>query len=195
MRRSLWTRLMGVFLGVILIGVITMVVAVRISTATQLQRRVLSDDIAQANSLADLLAAYYAQEGGWFGVEEWLSDASTRTASEEPGWMMGPGMTQGHAPWAGVGDWMSRWFQTTRSTGPLNDRVVLLSAAGEVIADTGGASLGELHPAAHLQDAAPVEVDGRTLGAVLVGSMIEPGLNPADEDFLRAGDLSIFIPE
>ena len=45
-------------------------------------RRVLSDDIAQANSLADLLAAYYAQEGNWFGVEEWLSDASTRTASE-----------------------------------------------------------------------------------------------------------------
>src|SRR3990170_2440298 len=162
MRRSLWTRLMGVFLGVILIGVITMVVAVRISTATQLQRRVLSDDIAQANSLADLLAAYYAQEGNWFGVEEWLSDASTRTASEEPGWMMGPGM---------MGDWMSRWFQTTRSTGPLNDRVVLLSAAGEVIADTGGASLGELHPPAHLQDAVLVVGDGRTLGAVLVGSM------------------------
>jgi len=184
MRRSLWTRLMGVFLGVILIGVITMVVAVRISTATQLQRRVLSDDIAQANSLADLLAAYYAQEGNWFGVEEWLSDASTRTASEEPGWMMGPGM---------MGDWMSRWFQTTRSTGPLNDRVVLLSAAGEVIADTGGASLGELHPPAHLQDAVLVVVDGRTLGAVLVGSMIEPVLNPADEDFLRAVNLSIFI--
>ena len=82
MRQSLWTRLMGVFLAVIVIGVITMIVAVRISTATQLQRRVLSDDIAQANSLADLLAAYYAQEGNWFGVEEWLSDASTRTASE-----------------------------------------------------------------------------------------------------------------
>ena len=194
MRQSLWTRLMGVFLAVIVIGVITMIVAVRISTATQLQRRVLSDDVAQANGLADLLAAYYGQEGSWSGVQEWLSDASTRPTSEEPGWAMGPGVmgSEGMGPGM-MGDWMSRWFQTTRSTGPLDDRVVLLSAAGEVIADTGGASLDEEHPAAHLQEAAPVVVDGRAVGAVLVGSMIEPALNPADEDFLQAVNLSIFI--
>jgi signal transduction histidine kinase len=180
---------MGVFLGVIVLGVITMIVAVRISTATQLQRRVLSDDIAQANSLADLLAAYYTQEGNWTGVEAWLSDVSTQPATEQPGWMMG---SQEMGPRM-MGDWMSRWFQTTRSTGPLNDRVVLLSAAGEVIADTGGASLREQHPAAHLQEAVPVVMNGRMVGAVLVGSMIEPVLNPADEDFLHAVNLSIFI--
>jgi len=194
MRRSLWTRLMGVFLGVIVLGAITMVIAVRLTTSAHLQRRVLTDDVAQANALADLLAAYYAQEGGWFGVEKWLSDASTRTASEEPGWMMGPGMmgSEGMGPGM-MGDWMGRWFQTTRSTGPLDDRVVLVNAAGEVIADTGGASLDEQHPPAHLQEAAPVEVNGQTVGLVLVGSMIEPALNPADEDFLQAVNLSIFI--
>ncbi len=194
MRRSLWIRLMGVFLGVIVLGVIVMIVAVRISTATLLQRRVLSDDVAQANGLAALLAEYYSQESGWSGVEKWLSDAvalSSSSGSSQPtlpGMMgadgMGPGM---------MGDWISRWFQTTRSAGPLGDRVVLLSQAGEVIADTGGASLGELHPAEHLQNAVPIVVNGQTVGSVLVGSMIEPVLNPADEDFLRAVNLSIFI--
>src|SRR3972149_2232139 len=151
---------MGVFLAVIVLGVITMVVAVRITTSAQLQRRVLSDDVAQANSLAALLAAHYAQEGGWSGVQEWLSDATTRAASKEPGLPVGPGMmgSEGMGPAAG-----------------------------------GGASLDEQHPAAHLQEAAPVVVDGQRVGAVLVGSMIEPALNPADEDFLQAVNLSIFI--
>ena len=76
---------------------------------------------------------------------------------------------------------------------PREDRVILLNAAGEVTADTGGASLDEQHPAAHLQEAAPVVVNGQTVGSVLVGSMIEPALNPADEDFLQAVNLSIFI--
>jgi len=184
MRRSLWTRLMGVFLGVIVVGVITMVIAIRLTTSTHLQRRVLSDDVAQANALANLMTAYYAQQGSWSGVDEWLADTATRPATQEPTAGMGPGM---------MGDWMSRWFQTTRSTGPLDDRVILLNAAGEVIADTGGASLDEQHPAAHLQEAAPVVVNGQTVGSVLVGSMIEPALNPADEDFLQAVNLSIFI--
>src|SRR3990170_2132045 len=194
MRRSLWTRLMGVFLCVIVVGVITMVIAVRLTTSTHLQRRVLSDDVAQANALANLMAAYYAQQGSWSGVDEWLADTATRPATQEPTADMGPGMMGPPGMGPGMmGDWMSRWFQTTRSTGPLDDRVVLLSAAGEVIADTGGASLDEEHPAAHLQEAAPVVVDGRAVGAVLVGSMIEPALNPADEDFLQAVNLSIFI--
>src|SRR3990170_5954385 len=133
MRRSLWTRLMGVFLGVIVLGAITMVIAVRLTTSAHLQRRVLSDDVAQANALADLMAAYYAQQGSWSGVNEWLADAASGPAAQEPTvgvspGRMGPGM---------MGDWMGRWFQTTRSTGPLDDRVVLLNAAGEVIADTG----------------------------------------------------------
>src|SRR3990172_3849103 len=184
MRRSLWTRLMGVFLGVIVVGVITMVIAIRLTTSTHLQRRVLSDDVAQANALANLMTAYYAQQGSWSGVDEWLADTATSPATQEPTAGMGPGM---------MGDWMSRWFQTTRSTGPLDDRVILLNAAGEVIADTGGASLDEQHPAAHLQEAALVVVNGQTVGSVLVGSMIEPALNPADEDFLQAVNLSIFI--
>lgn len=194
MRRSLWVRLMGVFLGVILLGVIVMVVSVRISTASQLRRRVLSDDVAQANELARLMAAYYAENGSWAGVDAWLEDVDVAAPEGLGGWPMGPGMRSGEGMGPSMmGEWMEGWFRAARSTGPLQDRVVLLNASGDVVADTGGASLDETHPAEHLEQAAPVVVDGETVGSVVVGSMIEPVLNPADEDFLRAVNLSIVI--
>jgi len=190
MRRSLWTRLMGVFLGVIVVGVVVMITSFRLSTAAQLRRRVLSDDVAQANALAALLAGYYSQSGSWNGVEAYLASASSATqaqATPSPGGMMGPGMGPGM-----MWNWQE-WFQVTRTTGALTDRVVLLDADGKVIADTGGASLGEQHPAQHAQGGAPVVVNGQNVGAVLVGSMIEPVLNPADEDFLRSVNVSILV--
>lgn len=194
MRRSLWSRLMGVFLGVILLGVVVMVISVRISTASQLRRRVLSDDVAQANELARLMAAYYADQGSWAGVDAWLEDMDVTGSEGQAGWPMGPGMMSGEGMGPGVmGEWMQGWLRAARSTGPLQDRVVLLNASGEVIADTGGASLDETHPPEHLQQAAAIVVDGETVGSVVVGSMIEPVLNPADEDFLRAVNLSIVI--
>jgi signal transduction histidine kinase len=187
MRNSLWTRLMGVFLGVILLGVIVMVVSVQLSTDTQLRRRVLSDDVAQANTLAPLLATYYSDNDGWNGVEAYLASAPQPQAP--PAGQMGPGMMGPGGMMENWGDWMGM----TRASGPLADRVVVLDTGGMVIADTGGAILGEQHPAQHASNGVPVFVNDETVGAVLVGSMIEPVLNPADEDFLRSVNLSILV--
>ena len=188
--RSLWTRLMGVFLGVIVVGVIVMVVSVRLSTAAQLRRRILSDDVAQAHALAPLLAGAYAQGQSWSGVEALLTSAPSPAAQTTmpPSEMMGPGMMGPDM----MGNW-GGWTQMMRSSGPLTDRVVVLDASGEVVVDTGQASTGEQHPLEHLERGIPVVVDGRIIGTALVGSMIEPMLNPADEDFLRSVNLSIFV--
>lgn len=185
MRNSIWTRLMGVFLGVIILGVIVMVVSVRLTTVAQLKRRVLSDDVAQANALASLLSGFYSQNGDWDGVETFLADAPSQAAptNSQPGDMMGPQMM-----WS----W-EEWVQVTRTSGSIEDRVVVLDNQGEVIADTGGASLGEQHPSQHAKNGIPIAVGGETVGIVLVGSMIEPVLNPADEDFLRSVNISILI--
>jgi two-component system OmpR family sensor kinase/two-component system sensor histidine kinase BaeS len=114
-----------------------------------------------------------------------------------PGMMgewMGPGMMSREGMEPGMmGEWMEVWFRTARTSGALLDRVVLLNVSGEVIADTGGASLDETHPPEHLQQSAPIVVDGEIVGSIVVGSMIEPVLNPADEDFLRAVNISIVI--
>jgi two-component system OmpR family sensor kinase/two-component system sensor histidine kinase BaeS len=192
MRNSLWTRLMGVFLGVIVVGVIVMVVSVRLSTDAQLRLRVLSNDVAQANALAPLLAGYYSQNGSWIGVETYLASApqsQNLPATQTGPGMMGPDGMMGPEMMENWGDWMG----VTRTTGPLDDRVVVLDASGKVIADTGQASLGEQHPAEHASNGASIVVNGETVGAVLVGSMIEPVLNPADEDFLRSVNFSILI--
>lgn len=201
MRNSLRTRLMSVFLSVIVVGVIVMIVSVRLSTAAQLRSRVLSDDVAQANALAPLLAGYYSQNGTWIGVETYLASApqsqnlpatQTDPGMMGPGGMMGPEMTLAPGASAGVENW-GDWMGVTRMTGPLADRVAVLDAGGKVIADTGQASLGEQHPAEHASNGVSIVVNGETVGAVLVGSMIEPVLNPADEDFLRSVNLSILI--
>ncbi len=187
MRNSLWTRLMGVFLGVIIMGVVVMVVSVRLSTAAQLRRRVLSNDVAQANALAPLLASYYSRNGSWVGVETYL--ASAPQSQNLPATQTGPGMMGPGGMMENWGDWMG----VTRTTGPLADRVVVLDANGKVIADTGQAIIGEQHPAEHLSNGVHVVVNNKTIGTVLVGSMIEPVLNPADADFLRSVNLSILI--
>ncbi len=183
MRNSLWKRFMRVFLGVIVVGVIVMVVSVRLTTASQLRRRVLSNDVAQANALAPLLAGYYSENASWTGVEAYLASAPQPATQPAPG-MMGPGGMMGN--W---GDWMGM----TRTTGPLANRVVILDSSGTVIADTGQAIVGEQHPAQHLSNGVHVVVNGKTIGTVLVGSMIEPVLNPADADFLRSVNLSILL--
>jgi len=176
---------MGVFLWVIILGVVVMFAAIKVSTAANLKRRVLSADVAQANQLAGLLSQYYAQQGSWSGVEELFAETFASPAVDNTGGMMGPGMM---GP-----DMMRDWFQVASNTGPLTDRVVLLNPEGIIILDTGEVSLNEEHPADHFQEAVSIEVDDEIIGAVLVGSMIEPVLNPADEDFLRSVNLSILI--
>lgn len=179
---------MGVFLGVIVAGVVVMVASVRLSTTDQLRRRVLSDDVAQANALAPMLADFYGRQGNWNGVETFIASAPSAPSPAAqttpwPGGMMGPGM---------MGNWQ-QWFQVTRSTGPVADRVVVLDSGGSVVVDTGKASTGEQHPREHLKGGVSIIVNEETAGTVLVGSMIEPVLNPADEDFLRSVNLSIFV--
>jgi signal transduction histidine kinase len=71
--------------------------------------------------------------------------------------------------------------------------VVLLDSTGRVIADTGQASLGEQHPAQHAENGVQVTINGESVGSVLAGSMIEPVLNPADEDFLHSVNFSIML--
>src|SRR3990172_4675596 len=158
MRQSLWTRLMGVFLGVVVVGVVVMVISVRLSTAAQLRRRVLSDDVAQANALASLLAGFYSQNQSWNGVEAVLASAPQAQTNPTPSGMMGPGMMGPSMMWNWPG-----WVQVTQATGPIADRVVVLDGAGRVVVDTGRASIGEQHPLPHLENGVPITVDGKTV--------------------------------
>jgi len=201
MRSSLWFKLMGIFLAIIVIGVIIMLVATNLTTSTQFRRFVLSSDVVQARELSAVLSDYYARHGDWRDVEALLDREANRTAADEQGWgmggMMGPGMMhwrfkQGWRP--GMMTWMdemSEWMQ--QQDAPLLDRIVLLDESGAVVADSAGVLTGEQHPPEHLKQGVPVVVDDQVVGTVLVGSMIEPILNPLDEDFLRSVNRSMLV--
>ncbi len=196
MRSSLWFKLMGILLVIVGGGVIIMLVATNLTTTTQFRRFVLSSDVIQARELSAVLSDYYARRGDWQSVETVLDREANGAAAGERGMGMG-----GMMGWRSERDWgpgmmtwmdeMSEWMQ--QQDAPLVDRIVLLGESGGVVADSAGVLTGEQHPPEHLKQGVLVVVDDQVVGMVLVGSMIEPALNPLDEDFLRSVNRSVFV--
>jgi len=128
MLRSLFFRLLAAFSLVIL--ALALIVTVLVNRATVGQFRLYADRNGQlwAAQLAPQLAAYYAQQGSWQGVEAALRSSSGMTG---PGTMMagrmGPGMMAGgmmRAPTTGADMWTMMGL-----------RVVLADARGQALSD------------------------------------------------------------
>ncbi len=56
-----------------------------------------------------------------------------------------------------------------------------------------GMLLGSRHPDRHLEGGVPVVEEGRTVGVVLVGSMIDSSLTDSAEAFLSAMNRSLLV--
>jgi two-component system OmpR family sensor kinase/two-component system sensor histidine kinase BaeS len=184
MRRSLWLKLMGAFALIIAAGVAVTFMVVYVATTTQFERFTRASDLVEAQNLADVLATYYARQESWAGVDRLLNSVapSHYDANAMDGDMMGGGM---------MGDDMM--MEMMRRSGYGVDRVVLADAEGVVIADTADELVGQQHPDEHLARGEPVVVNGQQVGAVMVGSMVEPALNPLDADFLRSVNLAMLL--
>lgn len=191
MRVSLWLKLMGIFVAIIATGAVVMFIVVNLATATQFRRFVLSGDLVQAQNLAPILVDYYAQQGNWQGVETLLATApQPAVQSETMSGMMGPGMMK---PGVMGPEMMREMFDAMRWRGSLLDRVVLTDAEGVVVADSAGLLVGQRHPDEHLAAGVAIMVHGQRVGTILVDSMIEPVLNPLDQDFLRSVNLAVLL--
>ena len=198
MRASLWFKLMGILSIIILTGVLVMIVVVNYATASQFRRFVRTSDVTQAQNLSTLLADYYARQGSWQGVESLFTTASV-FRTDTMGGMMGRGMME-HV--ATQPEMMQEMFDMMRGSASFIDRAVLADAEGLVVADSADILIGQRHSDEHpsgrasgrsLAAGAPIIVQGQEVGTVLVGSMIEPVLNPLDEDFLRSVKLAVFL--
>ncbi|MCO6453061.1 MAG: HAMP domain-containing protein [Caldilineales bacterium] len=182
MRKSLWLKLMGIFALIIVVGVVVIILVVNLAVSTQFERLVHSGDLLQAQKLAGVLANFYAQQGDWSGVQDILVSQALPDIEHEPG----HGMMMGGVSADEMVDMM-------RVSGMGVDRVALADVDGVVVADTAGEQIGQRHPGEHLSMGQPVEVNGERVGTVLVGSMIEPALNPLDADFLSSVNLAVFL--
>jgi signal transduction histidine kinase len=192
MRASLWLKLMGIFGVTIFTGAVVIFVVVNLATASQFRRFVLNGDLIQAQNLSSLLANFYIQQGNWQGVESLLV-TGVAAQSETMEGMMDQGM-MGMMEHGRMGpEQMQEMFDAMRSSGPSLDRVVLADANGIVVADSSNVLIGQRHSNQHLSAGVPVMVEGQQVGTVLVGSMIEPVLNPLDQDFLRSVKLAVLL--
>jgi len=189
MQTSLWLKLIGIFIVIIVTGATVTFLVVNLATATQFRRFVLTGDLNQAQDVSALLANYYAEQGSWQDVELLLTPASTvqpEMMNEMMRSMMGRGMM-------GPNNVMPEMLDAMRRSGALLDRVVLVDAAGVVVADTDGTLTGQRYPTHQLAAGVPITVDGQQVCLVLVGSMVEPVLNPLDKDFLRSVNLAVVL--
>jgi signal transduction histidine kinase len=187
MRINLWVKLMGILAVIIITGAVIAFGLINWATTSQFRRFVLTGDTIQAETLAVLLADYYSRQGSWQDVEAFLTQPALR------GQMMGsmmPGQ-MGRGPMWG---WQNRQHMDEMTPEMLNrmaSRVILADAAGLIVADSYGEQAGQRYPNDQLAAGAPVTVDGQRIGTVLVGSMIEPVLNPLSQEFLRSVNLAV----
>ena len=143
MPNRLWIKLLIAFGLVALAAVGVGLVLTNRITAHQFALYVGQGRQARAERLAPDLAAYYARTGSWAGVADLLPDLAASS----------PGQRQGRGNGAGQ-----------------VERIVVADAEGMVVADTQGDLTGERLSAAEQAAAAPVQVDGQTVGMVLLPS-------------------------
>jgi two-component system OmpR family sensor kinase len=184
MMRSLSTKLIGAFALVILLGAaITYVVASR-TVASQFRLYVNRRGQLLAEIWAPRFADYYAQTGGWAGVETLLADLPLVTTS--PG-MMGQGRGgPGHGRGEPGGQGMMMGMA-------LDDHILLADAGGRVVLDSEGALVGQTLPGDDLAQGAPVTVEGDRVGTLLVVAP-ETGASAAlASDFLAALNRGVLL--
>lgn len=204
-RNSLWLRLMGAFLLVILLGSIVDAFIVSQATRTQFDRYVIQNGQAFARQLAPALTAYYARNGSWQGVEAVLqSPWQGMMGMNNDGWT-GPGMmgdmgsNQGWGNGSDMGDMMEpargntdSWMANGDMWGMMDIRLLLADGQGRVVADTLSSAVGTMLSPADLAAGYPLQLDNRQIGTLLAVSATQNVTSPGDS-FLKSLNASTWL--
>ncbi len=160
----LWLQLALGFALVTLLSTLT-VALVANATADATFRGYLAQTQAVESGLVERLAAYYAAQGSWAGVDQLLAAPS------------GPGMGQGH----GQGPMM------------LRSSFALADVEGRVVADPAGITAGQRLSASEQAAAIPVAAQGRTVGYLLAREAPREALPAAAERFLARLNQTLWL--
>lgn len=185
MTKSLFFRLMGAFAAVILIGMVVVALVTNQVTTNQFQLYITRGGQAWAQRLTPTLAAFYAQNNSWKGVEALLQNG-TNSPRPFPNWNMGSGMMGRDERTGAMMDW-EMWSV-------MDLRLMLTDPQGNIIADSTNDWNGRTLPASVLQGATPIQVNGRTVGLLVVTLLDAPraASTPAG-DFLSSVNRSILL--
>ena len=160
---KLWVRLSLAFAMVILIGLVIAASLANWQVNRQFRRFVADDVVAEAG-LLDRLSDYYASHHGWGGIDTLLSRTGQRPESTEGGPNRGGPMMMGSG-------------RTPRLP------VVIADAGGTIIYDR-AQNHGHRLSRAEKRRAAPIQVEGETVGYLFVAAPQRNDLSRAAQGFL-----------
>lgn len=185
---SLWTKLMGAFVLVILASTGMVAFLVSQTTANQFELYITQTGQQWATQLAPVAANYYARSGSWNGVDTALrnpwnySMTSGSTGNSMMGDMGESDMMGNMGGWSngdmGDSDMMSDQAMT------FSDRIILVQADGTVAVDTANTLAGSRLPSDDLAKGAPIMLGGQRIGTLIVTPLDAPA-TPAG-DFMGA---------
>jgi len=168
MVNRLWVKLLIAFGLVALAAVGVGLVLTNRITAHQFAVYVGQGRQARAERLAPELAAYYAQNGSWADLADWLPELA----------VSGPGQGQGQGRGSGG----------SSGDGQV-ERIMVSDADGVVVADTQDEMTGQRLSDAERAVAVPMVVNGQTVGMVLLPS--GEASRPLEEEYLRQVNRSL----
>ncbi len=146
-------RLFLSFALVVLVAVVGVALIARQGAAQEVRQFMFGGGSGQPALLARL-QAYYQENGSWEGVETILQMSGHAYGNETQGGQgMGQGMGQG-------------------SGGMMGQRVLLTDAQGNVVVDTSTPPTEGPLSREELEVAQPIEVDGETVGYLLMGNSL-----------------------
>jgi len=181
MLQSLWVKLLGIFILVILVSNVVVVLVVNRTMSGNFELYVTQAGRQWAEQLVPILAASYARNGSWQDAETILRRperyGAANVVNREDGMMMDDRGMMGTSEsdmWRDWGWWPGRIDMATLWTAPVN-RLILVEPDGVVVADTSGHLTGSQLMADDLARGFPVTVNGRTVGVLIVTPVDEPG--------------------
>ena len=188
---SLWTKLMGAFVLVILVGTGMVVFLMSQTTANQFELYITQTGQQQAVQLAPVAADYYTRSGSWNGIDTALRNPwGYRMTSSG----MGNGMMDGDMM-GDMGGWSGHHMNEPDRMDDMgmifSDRIILAQADGTVAVDTVGTLVGERLSTDDLAKGAPIIAGGQRIGTLIITPLDIPA-TPAG-DFLSTVNRSALL--
>ncbi len=189
MKNSLWIKLMGAFVLIILVSTGMIVFLIGRTTASQFELYTTQTGQQRAAQLAPVAADYYARTGNWNGIDTVLRNPWSYTMSS--GNMSG--MMGDRSRWSG--NMMNEGMMGNMMTDGMGiistDRIILAQADGTVVVDTGGSLVGNQIDSNDLAKGASISVGNQLIGTLIITSL--DSLDTPAADFLTAVNQSALL--
>lgn len=183
MRNSLIFKLIGAFLVVIATGSVMISILTSRATQSAFNLYTTRNGQAWAQQLAPGLADYYVSNGSWQGVDAVLQVGSVPASGTGATVVPGSGM--------GMGRGMGRQLSGGMMMGAMEQRLILADGQGMVVSDTQNELVGKQITPAELKIGAPILVNNKQVGTLMITPLNLSGSGNIAGDFLTSVNQAI----